>query len=76
MFAPGISPSVSASIALMKVANWDGTSHDIEQVLVAAFDAEDYLDCVKNLQEQSIDPTSYINNLDQVSPSPISNRRA
>lgn len=73
--ALGISWPTSASISLMKIVNWDGTSHDIEQVLVAAFDADDYPDCIKVLQEQRIDPILYIDNLDKVSSYSISNRR-
>ena len=59
--------STSASTSLMKVANWDGKSRDIGQVLTAAFDANEYLDCIKNLRALDIDPLSYINNLDMVS---------
>ena len=51
----------------MKVANWDGKFWDIGQVLTAAFDANEYLDCIKNLRALDIDPLSYINNLDMVS---------
>ncbi|KAF9647762.1 kinase-like protein [Thelephora ganbajun] len=64
--APVTSQSISASISLMRAANWDGTSQDIDQVLTAAFEAEDYLDCIKNLQARNIDPVLYINNLDKV----------
>ena len=59
---------VSASISLKKVANWDGKSQDINQALTAAFGADDYPDCIKDLRANDIDPPSYINNLDQVSP--------
>lgn len=68
--------AVSASISLIKVINWDGTSQDINQVLTAAFDAEDYLDCIKNLRERNIDPLSYINRLDKVSPYSIPKHHA
>ena len=66
--ASGTPRSTSALISLTKVANWDGKSHNIHQVLAAAFEADDYIyqDCVKNLQKQGIDPMSYINNLDKV----------
>ena len=48
----------------MKVVNWDGTSQNIERVLVTAFATEDYLDCIKDLSTPNIE--SYINNLDKV----------
>ena len=57
----------SASIYLKKVANWDGTSQDINQALVAAFEAKDYLDCIKDLRARNIEPLSYINGLDKAS---------
>ena len=68
---PKTTQAVSASTSLIKIAAWDGTSHDIKQVLTSAFDATDYLDCIKNLRERNIDPLSYINNLDKVSSYPI-----
>jgi len=64
--SPVNNQAVSASVSLMKVANL-GTSQDINQVLTAAFEAEDYLDCINNLRERNIDPLSYINSLDRVS---------
>jgi len=57
----------SAAIYLKKVADWDGKSRGITQVLVAAFEAKDYPVCIKSLRELGIDPQSYINNLDKVS---------
>lgn len=68
--------AVSASISLIKVVNWDGKSQDINQVLTAAFDAEDYLDCIKNLRQRNIDPQSYIDGLDKVSPYSIQKHHA
>jgi len=59
--------AVSASIFLMKVANWDGKSEDIYNALTAAFDAKDYLNCIKDLPARNIEPLSYINNMDKVS---------
>jgi hypothetical protein len=59
------------SIALMKIADWDGTPEDIGQVLTAAFEAEDYLDCINNLWAEGVDPASYINGLDKVRTRPI-----
>ena len=50
----------------MEVANWDGESQDIDQALAAAFGADDYPECIKDLQAKNIDPSSYINNLDKV----------
>ena len=62
-----VTHAVSASIFLKKVANWNGESQDIDQALTAAFGADDYLACIKDLRAHDIDPPSYINNLDQVS---------
>ena len=59
-------PATSASSFLMKVANWDGESRDIDQVLTAAFNVGDYPACIKDLRAQQIDPLSYINNVDKV----------
>ena len=58
--------TISASVPLAKVANWDGESQDFDQILTTAFEAEDYLDCIGNLQARGLDPLSYINNLDKV----------
>ena len=58
--------TTTASTFLMKVANWDGESWDIDQMLTAAFNAGDYLDCIKDLRARQIEPLSYINNLDKV----------
>ena len=51
---------------LNDLVNSDGNSPDINQVLTAAFTAGDYVDCVKNLKEQGVEPLSYINSLDRV----------
>lgn len=66
VLVPMTTQAVSASIFLIRVVNWDGTSQDIGQALIAAFDANDYLDCVKNLRAQNIEPLSYIDSLDKV----------
>ena len=59
--------NVSALTFLKKIANWDGrSSQDIVEALNAAFAAEDYPGCIKNLKGRGIDPTAYINNLDKV----------
>jgi hypothetical protein len=57
---------MSAVISLMKVANWDGTSGDITQVLTSAFEADDYLTCIRDFEALNIDPQSYINSLGKV----------
>ena len=62
---PGAIPS--ASVFLEQVANWDGKTQDVYRALTAAFEAADYLDCIKNLRARNIDPPSYINSLDKVS---------
>ncbi|KAF9646793.1 kinase-like protein [Thelephora ganbajun] len=58
--------AVSAKTPLMMVANWDGESRDIYQLLTIAFEAEDYLDCIKDLEALGINPLSYIDNLDKI----------
>jgi len=58
---------VSAVTSLIKVVSWDGNFQDISRELTTAFDAEDYLDCIKNLRARNIEPAAYINNLDKVS---------
>ena len=58
----------------MEVANWDGKSQGIDQVLTALFGMEDYLDCIKNLRARNIDPQAYINSLDKVSSPPVLDR--
>ena len=55
----------------MKIISWHGKSRDIEQVLITALEADDYLDCIKDLKAQGVDPLSYIENLDKVSPCPF-----
>lgn len=59
--------SASASTHMKKIANWDGTSEDINQTLIAAFEAEDYSDCIMHLRPRGIRPQSYIDSLDEVS---------
>ena len=68
------SQTVSASFWLNEVVNWDGKSPNINRVLATAFGAEDYLDCVRNLQARGIDPLSYINSLDRVCTHSVSTR--
>ena len=66
--APTANPTqaVSTSDLLNKVVRGNGSPHEIKQVLNAAFDAKDYLDCITNLRARNIDPLSYINSLDKV----------
>ena len=71
MPVPATSHAVSAETCLIKIVNWDGKSQDIKQVLTAAFNAEDYLDCIKNLRARNVNPLSYIDSLDRVGSSPI-----
>lgn len=56
----------SASVHLMSIVNWDGKSPGIKQTLAAAFQAANYLDCIRNLHAREIEPLLYINNLDKV----------
>ena len=64
--APMGTHTVSASTSLIKVIDWDGESQDIKKTLTTAFEAKDYLDCIKDLRAQNIEPLSYINSLDKV----------
>ena len=64
-----------AATFLRKVAEWDGNSPNIDQVLTAAFEADDYLDCVNDLEAQNVDPLLYINSLDKVSSYSIPKQR-
>ena len=57
---------ISASVSLMEVVNWDGESQDTARVLASAFDADDYLDCINDLQRRNIEPLLYIDGLDKV----------
>ena len=68
--------SLPAAIFLRMVANWDGNSPDIGHVLNAAFGADGYPDCIRDLKAQHIDPLSYINSLDKVSLYLILKRRS
>ena len=57
---------VSTSDPLNKIAHRDGSPHDIEQVLNASFDANDYPECISDLRAQNTDPLLSINGLDKV----------
>ena len=50
------------------IATWDGESQDASEILTTVFEAEDYMDCIENLRTTDIDPLSFVNNLDKVSP--------
>ena len=63
---PPLPSTTPASISLKEIANWDGSSEAIYEVLTTAFDAKDYRDCIENLPERGIDQVSYIDNLDKV----------
>ena len=52
--------------SLKEIANWNGKAQDIPRVVAAAFGADDYVECIRNLQEKGIDSGSYINSLDKV----------
>ena len=66
--------TLSASIFLKEIADWDGKSEEIDRTLIAAFEADSYLKCIPDLWPQDIEPLSYINNLDKVSPYPFQRR--
>jgi hypothetical protein len=59
--------TVPASVSLKKIAEWDGTSKDVHQTLSIAFEADDYLACIRNLRGRHIVPLEYIDGLDEVS---------
>jgi len=61
--------SESAAIHLRRIAQKKAFSspRSATEALTAAFEAEDYLECVKDLTRCGIDPGSYINGLDEVS---------
>ena len=54
----------SAAVHLRRISQ--GVPRDPQRVLTAAFEANDYLDCIENLARWQIDPQAYINGLDQV----------
>lgn len=60
------SQTVPTPLWLENLVNWDKSCPDTDQVLTTAFGAEDYLECIKDLRKQRVDPLSYINNLDNV----------
>jgi hypothetical protein len=76
--APAVTTGRSspAAIFLKMIADWDGIFQGIDQVVAVAFEADGYLDCIKGLKAQNIDPLSYINSLDTVSSHSIPKQRA
>jgi len=57
----------SASVHLSRISQSKVTPQDAQQVLAAAFTADDYIDCIRDLVGWNIDPQAYIDGLDQVS---------
>ena len=70
------SQTVPAPLWLENLVNWDKNCPDTDQVLTAAFEAEDYLECIKDLKKRGVEPKSYINSLDNVCPHWISMHQA
>lgn len=68
--------TASASISLNGIANWDGKSPGIKENLNAAFGAQDYLDCLRDLSARGIEAQSYINGLDKVRSNKISKQQS
>lgn len=56
----------SASVYLSLISKKKLSPEDVQQVLIAAFTAKNYIDCIKNLNEHEIDPQGYIDGLDRV----------
>ena len=64
--APTTTPRRSASDQLSLISKNKVSAQEAQQVLIAAFTAKDYVDCVKNLNGRKIDPQAYIDGLDRV----------
>jgi len=64
-------PKRFASVYLSLISQGEVSPRDAQQVLTAAFAAEDYIDCIRNLTGWNIDPQAYINGLDQVGCRPL-----
>jgi len=59
---------LSASALLHWIVQWDGgPPQEISRVLTEAFGADDYPDCIRDLEGRGIDPQLFINSLDRVS---------
>jgi len=55
-----------ASVYLSHISRHNVSPQDAQQVLTAAFTADDYLDCTKDLTGWNIDLQEYVDGLDQV----------
>ena len=60
----------SASPHLSLISQKKVSPQNAREVLAAAFEADDYADCIRNLAEWEIDPQAYVDGLDQVRPLP------
>ena len=56
----------SASSHLSLISQKKVPPQNAREVLTAAFEADDYADCIKNLAGWEIDPQAYVDGLDQV----------
>lgn len=56
----------SASEHLSRISKNKVPPQDAQGVLTAAFEVDDYVDCIRNLIRWEIDPQAYVNGLDQV----------
>ena len=66
--APAKTPRRSASTHLSLISHNTVSPRDAQQVLVAAFTADDYFECIEHLEGQGIHPQAYIDGLDRVGP--------
>ena len=57
----------SASDHLSLISRNKVTPQDAQRVLTAAFTADDYIDCIKDLPSLEINPQAYVDGLDHVS---------
>lgn len=69
--APAKTPRRSASTHLSLISHNTVSPRDAQQVLMAAFTADDYFECIENLEGQGIHPRAYIDGLDRVGPHPL-----
>ena len=77
---PPLSPvatTTNDTLALISlIAIWDMESQGTSEILTTVFKAADYMDCIENLQAKDIDPLSFVNNLDKVSPRLVEGQHA
>ena len=64
-------PRSSASSHLSLISQRKVSPQNAREVLTAAFEADDYADCIRNLTGWEIDPQAYIDGLDLVRPLPL-----